>query len=141
MTTNNLNSTEKVSETSCNSNKAQVDSSLVVQGDSACPVCACSIAHDEAQVACEHCSTPHHDDCWEYAGGCAIFGCRKNAIQKSDSSADIQEATSVTDLRVMGIWQWFVKIKWMFLEGMVSAIIWSLLLWSAALIFITGRGN
>ena len=25
---------------------------------------------------CERCETPHHADCWDYAGGCALFGCR-----------------------------------------------------------------
>lgn len=38
-----------------------------------CPVCACSI--DEEPVICPRCATPHHRECWDYAEGCAIFGC------------------------------------------------------------------
>ncbi|QDU31100.1 hypothetical protein ETAA8_62530 [Anatilimnocola aggregata] len=28
-------------------------------------------------VVCRRCQTPHHRDCWEYAGGCATYGCRE----------------------------------------------------------------
>lgn len=39
-----------------------------------CPVCGEEIA---APVwACPRCRTPHHTECAEYFGGCAIFGCR-----------------------------------------------------------------
>jgi len=38
-----------------------------------CPVCATAVEHDE--VVCPRCQTPHHRECWEYTGGCAIFGC------------------------------------------------------------------
>lgn len=26
-------------------------------------------------VSCPSCATPHHEDCWEYLGGCSTFGC------------------------------------------------------------------
>jgi hypothetical protein len=39
----------------------------------ACPVCANPL-DDEARP-CPNCATPHHADCWEYFGGCAIYGC------------------------------------------------------------------
>ena len=38
-----------------------------------CPVC-----HEEVygQVrVCEKCGTAHHEDCWNFQGGCAQFGC------------------------------------------------------------------
>lgn len=38
-----------------------------------CPVCATSLAHDV--VACARCETPHHRECWRYAGRCAVYGC------------------------------------------------------------------
>lgn len=38
-----------------------------------CPVCACTIEEDP--VTCPRCATPHHRECWDYAEGCAIFGC------------------------------------------------------------------
>jgi hypothetical protein len=26
-------------------------------------------------VLCRRCRTPHHHECWEYYGSCAIYGC------------------------------------------------------------------
>lgn len=39
----------------------------------ACLVCGQTIA--AAIVACTRCDTPHHCDCWEYNGGCALYAC------------------------------------------------------------------
>ena len=38
-----------------------------------CPVCASRIGGEVH--TCERCDTPHHTDCWDYNGGCAIFAC------------------------------------------------------------------
>jgi len=38
-----------------------------------CPVCANPL--DSNVRPCPACATPHHTDCWEYFGGCAIYGC------------------------------------------------------------------
>jgi hypothetical protein len=38
-----------------------------------CPVCAIKL--DGSPTLCGKCRTPHHADCWNYAGRCAIFGC------------------------------------------------------------------
>lgn len=41
---------------------------------------SCRICGEEMQtevVICRRCQTPHHRDCWEYAGGCATYGCRE----------------------------------------------------------------
>ena len=37
-----------------------------------CPVCKVSTPADPA---CSLCRTPHHRDCWRYAGHCSVFGC------------------------------------------------------------------
>ena len=47
-----------------------------------CPVCSTAI--DDSPRVCERCSTPHHEDCWEYVGDCAIFGCAAVPAGKSD---------------------------------------------------------
>lgn len=47
---------------------------LRIAPDSACPVCGERIDSGEL-VHCRVCSTPHHRDCWKYAGGCAIYAC------------------------------------------------------------------
>ena len=42
-------------------------------GTGQCPVCATAIESDGRE--CNRCRTPHHEDCWTYSGGCAIFAC------------------------------------------------------------------
>jgi len=42
------------------------------QVGSECPVCGTAV---DKGTNCPQCGTPHHDDCWKYSGGCAIFGC------------------------------------------------------------------
>lgn len=39
-----------------------------------CPVCG-EAADPVTAVACSDCSAPHHPECWEYNGGCSLFGC------------------------------------------------------------------
>lgn len=38
-----------------------------------CPVCGEPPSGDVVQ--CPRCGTPHHRDCWEYTGGCALYAC------------------------------------------------------------------
>ncbi len=38
-----------------------------------CKVCGEDI--EGKHVACDVCKSPHHDDCWAFVGGCAIYGC------------------------------------------------------------------
>lgn len=40
----------------------------------------CKVCGEEIQdqmVVCVRCKTPHHHDCWQYVGGCSVFGCRE----------------------------------------------------------------
>ncbi|MBI4866994.1 MAG: hypothetical protein HY816_08575 [Candidatus Wallbacteria bacterium] len=39
-----------------------------------CPVCGDDLAPALA-VVCARCNTPHHKDCFQFAGTCAVFGC------------------------------------------------------------------
>ncbi len=41
-----------------------------------CPVCATELSG--AQRRCADCRTPHHAECWDYLGGCAMFACRSD---------------------------------------------------------------
>jgi hypothetical protein len=43
-------------------------------GPATCKVCGEPISNG-AVIICASCSTPHHRDCWEYVGGCSIYGC------------------------------------------------------------------
>jgi hypothetical protein len=38
-----------------------------------CQICGEAIV--EELVHCRRCKTPHHEDCWQYFGGCSTFGC------------------------------------------------------------------
>ena len=49
-------------------------------GPAMCKVCGDPIG-TMPKVACAVCRTPHHRDCWEFVGGCSIFGCKgKHAV-------------------------------------------------------------
>jgi hypothetical protein len=41
-----------------------------------CQVCGTDLA--ERVVACASCRTPHHRECWEYAGQCSTFACAED---------------------------------------------------------------
>ena len=43
-------------------------------GPPLCKVCGVVI-EDEPRTICARCKAPHHADCWEFIGGCSIFGC------------------------------------------------------------------
>ena len=45
-----------------------------VPWDATCQVCGTGLAVEHA-VRCPACHTPHHQTCWEYAGGCTVYGC------------------------------------------------------------------
>ena len=49
--------------------------SLAAMGS--CPVCGSDF--EEPPKRCPRCDTPHHQDCWEYVPGCAIFACADSA--------------------------------------------------------------
>ncbi len=41
-----------------------------------CKVCGVAIEPETPTVVCEACGTPHHRDCWEFVGGCSVYGCK-----------------------------------------------------------------
>jgi len=43
--------------------------------DIRCEVCGEGFA-DRPAVVCRDCGTLHHGDCWQYNGGCSVYGCR-----------------------------------------------------------------
>lgn len=63
-----------------------------------CPVCGDPVA--DGPTLCPECDTPHHDDCWAYNGGCAIYGCpegRRQRIVVIDDSQRLDLATLTFD--------------------------------------------
>lgn len=43
--------------------------------DAVCRVCGDEIVTD--MVFCRRCKTPHHLECWQYYGACAVYGCQE----------------------------------------------------------------
>lgn len=43
--------------------------------DATCRVCGDTIVTD--MVFCRRCKTPHHLECWQYYGACAVYGCQE----------------------------------------------------------------
>lgn len=87
-------------------------SAMIAKTDYACPVCASIVTDNETQHVCESCSTPHHRDCWEYAGGCAIFGCRKDLSRERASGDGLEETIAPVNLKVIKIWNWLFRMHW-----------------------------
>jgi len=66
-------------------------SSSKVERVSRCPVCGTDVI--EQPKTCPRCATPHHRECWDYAGGCAIFGCREQSnLAKASSFAPVPQS-------------------------------------------------
>lgn len=40
-----------------------------------CQVCGEALGDRREEHACETCETRHHQDCWEYNGGCSVYAC------------------------------------------------------------------
>ncbi|MEA2710530.1 MAG: hypothetical protein QOF78_3131 [Phycisphaerales bacterium] len=41
-----------------------------------CPTCQTVIAGDAPRLFCPSCGQPHHQECWDEIGGCAVYGCK-----------------------------------------------------------------
>ncbi len=54
-----------------------IESGPAVEADSGPPLCKVCGGLIEAgpRMLCGKCKVPHHQDCWEFIGGCSIFGC------------------------------------------------------------------
>ena len=45
-----------------------------IDAESMCRICGTGLAQGKV-VRCAKCATPHHADCWDFNGRCAIFAC------------------------------------------------------------------
>lgn len=89
-----------------------LEEASVATSDYTCPVCACVVSDGENQHICETCSTPHHKDCWDYAGGCAIFGCRKGLV-RYESGVKTQGSSQPVSLPTMSLCSFVFKVHWL----------------------------
>lgn len=44
-----------------------------------CPTCGDPVA---GELVCVRCETPHHEDCWRFAGGCATYACGSSRARR-----------------------------------------------------------
>jgi hypothetical protein len=45
--------------------------------DGHCPICTTTL--EEPLIRCPRCGAPHHRECWEYFGRCAVYACEPKA--------------------------------------------------------------
>ena len=76
-----------------------VEKSSIAQAGSRCPICGSTVTDAEEVQICQDCHTPHHKDCWEYTGGCAIFGCHKVTICPRSGVANPNKVLSLKNIR------------------------------------------
>ena len=50
-----------------------------------CKVCGEEIVGHE-MVYCQRCKTPHHGDCWQYAGSCSVYGCLEKSYRRPQAA-------------------------------------------------------
>lgn len=61
-----------------------------------CKVCGEEIEGDE-MVYCQRCKTPHHKECWQYAGACSVYGCLEKNYRRPQAATPANPPhTSVT---------------------------------------------
>ena len=41
-----------------------------------CPICKVSIQPSDSTATCSECDSRYHQECWNYNGGCAAYGCK-----------------------------------------------------------------
>lgn len=90
-----------------------------------CPVCADPL-EGAARRDCPRCETPHHRECWDYVGDCAIFGCREGAAVPAVQASGSTSVTAGGGLgwlgSVMWIWGWVFRTHWWCLLIMATAL-------------------
>ena len=107
-----------------------------------CPVCGCDVQH--RAVLCPTCDTPHHQDCWEYTGTCAIFGCpgaagheqehsEKKPPRRSRSISSVALPVMANDGMVSNVQRWLFTLKGHFVSFVLAVAGIQLLLWSRVL--------
>lgn len=60
--------------------------------DALCKICGGKIESD--LVYCRRCKTPHHGECWQYAGVCSVYGCRERQCLRPRTGAPLPASPS-----------------------------------------------
>ncbi|MBI3891326.1 MAG: hypothetical protein HY303_07330, partial [Candidatus Wallbacteria bacterium] len=67
-----------------------------------CQVCSQEMGADKRPLMeCPSCQTRHHQECWDYAGGCSVFGCDRR------SGADLPPVRDLAKVKLRRTaWSW-----------------------------------
>jgi len=79
-----------------------------------CPVCASPVGDADVHV-CPRCDTPHHRECWDYVGGCALFGCEPSKGPARPTAVVPLDDGAVT--RSLDRWLWTYRAYSVCLAG------------------------
>lgn len=88
----------------------------MLEPEGRCPVCGNGLGG--VLCACPRCETPHHQECWDWAGGCAIFGCaslpavvpeRRPAQPRALPASELALTTNVAERVFDGDWDTLVE--------------------------------
>jgi hypothetical protein len=110
-----------------------------------CPFCACLLNSGEDLHLCEICGTPHHRDCWEFTGGCAIFGCLTDPSSKSGQSENklMQDRFTLPFLTLWGqvlyadsVTFLVIATSFLLFPVLFFALSWAVLFNSSVLIYV-----
>lgn len=108
------------------------------------PVLCALCGSPGAARACARCGTPHHQDCWDYGGGCTIYGCagRESEVARRVPSAlvEIDETTRLPAPRpapLAALTRWLARDARALPRTLGTSLTTSLLA-SAALIEVSG---
>ncbi len=71
-----------------------------------CPVCRSSLSGE--LINCDKCSTPHHKECWDYIGHCAIFGCYQDPKALARKTNDENSLANISKWLVVHRSQWYI---------------------------------
>jgi hypothetical protein len=57
-----------------------------------CTVCQCEVMANEPVTVCPECQTTYHTECWQYNGGCGVYGCDQAPATEGLTSLEIPAA-------------------------------------------------
>jgi hypothetical protein len=95
------------------------------------------VTDKEEYHICETCLTPHHEDCWQYAGGCAIFGCRKQLVKDAKGAESLRKVLMPVNLSLMSMWGWINRFH-MFLSLQISSSVFLLAVGTSTYHIVSG---
>ncbi len=59
-----------------------------------CPYCQTEVTPRDEEVVCPSCQVPHHSECWEENGGCAVYGCRSANPEARHATLEVSPNTN-----------------------------------------------